>query len=140
MLTCELQASCTASTVMACECRRWAWECGLMEPARVARSHHPGWARTIAQCCRDGSASPMLRWSACVPMESYEREYGMTFAEITYEEDGPVGTLTLNRPKRGNMFTERMCHEARDWINAGRRETRTPGLGLQGRGDPCLRS
>jgi naphthoate synthase len=77
----------------------------------------------------------MPRWSACVPMESYELEYGMTFAEIIYEEDGPVGTLTLNRPQDGNMFTERMCHEVRDCINAVRRETRTRVLVITGAGD-----
>jgi naphthoate synthase len=77
----------------------------------------------------------MPRWSACARMESYELEYGMTFAEITYEEDGPVGTLTLNRPQDGNMFTERMCHEVRDCINAVRRETRTRVLVITGAGD-----
>ena len=59
----------------------------------------------------------------------------MTFAEITYEEDGPVGTLTLNRPQDGNMFTERMCHEVRDCINAVRRETRTRVLVITGAGE-----
>jgi len=47
----------------------------------------------------------------------------MDFAEITYQEDGPIGTLTLNRPQDGNMFTPLMCHEIRDCINAVRRET-----------------
>ena len=59
----------------------------------------------------------------------------MTFAEIIYEEDGPVGTLTLNRPQDGNMFTERMCHEVRDCINAVRRETRTRVLVITGAGE-----
>jgi naphthoate synthase len=77
----------------------------------------------------------MPRWSACARMESYELEYGMTYAEIIYEEDGPVGTLTLNRPQDGNMFTERMCHEVRDCINAVRRETRTRVLVITGEGE-----
>ena len=47
---------------------------------------------------------------------------------ILYAEDGPVGTLTLNRPQDGNMFTPDMCHEIRDCNNAVRRETRTRGL------------
>lgn len=59
----------------------------------------------------------------------------MAFEEITYAEDGPVGTLTLNRPHDGNMFTERMCHEIRDCINQVRRETRTRVLVITGAGE-----
>lgn len=59
----------------------------------------------------------------------------MDFETILYEEDGPVGWLTLNRPDDGNMFTATMCHEIRDCINAVRRETRTRVLVLTGAGD-----
>ena len=59
----------------------------------------------------------------------------MAFETILYEEDGPIGTLTLNRPDDGNMFTETMCHEARDCINLVRRETRTRVLVITGAGD-----
>ena len=59
----------------------------------------------------------------------------MGYETILYEEDGPVGTLTLNRPDDGNMFTETMCHEVRDCINAIRRETRTRVLVITGAGD-----
>lgn len=59
----------------------------------------------------------------------------MTYEEIIYREDGPVGTLTLNRPDDGNMFTEKMCHEIRDCINEVRRETRTRVLVITGAGD-----
>lgn len=59
----------------------------------------------------------------------------MAFSEIEYSEDGPIGTLTLNRPHDGNMFTETMCHEIRDCINAVRRETRTRVLVITGAGD-----
>lgn len=59
----------------------------------------------------------------------------MSFEDILYEEDGPIGTITLNRPDDGNMFTERMCHEIRDCINAIRRETRTRVIVLTGAGD-----
>ena len=59
----------------------------------------------------------------------------MPYETILYEEDGPVGTLTLNRPDDGNMFTPLMCHEVRDCINAIRRETRTRVLVLTGAGD-----
>ncbi len=59
----------------------------------------------------------------------------MTFETIQYLEEGPVGTLTLNRPDDGNMFNVAMCHEIRDCINAIRRETRTRVLVITGAGD-----
>ncbi len=59
----------------------------------------------------------------------------MTFETILYEENGPVGTITLNRPDDGNMFTPQMCHEIRDCINEIRRETRTRVIVLTGAGD-----
>lgn len=59
----------------------------------------------------------------------------MKYDEIIYEEEGPVGTITLNRPHDGNMFTPRMCHEIRDCINEIRRETRTRVIVLTGAGD-----
>ncbi len=59
----------------------------------------------------------------------------MNYSEIIYEEDGPIGTITLNRPDDGNMFTETMCHEIRDCINAIRRETRTRVVVITGAGD-----
>ncbi len=59
----------------------------------------------------------------------------MAFESILYEEDGPIGWLTLNRPDDGNMFTETMCHEIRDCINDVRRETRTRVLVITGAGD-----
>ncbi|MFZ4807559.1 MAG: enoyl-CoA hydratase-related protein [Hyphomicrobiaceae bacterium] len=59
----------------------------------------------------------------------------MAYETITYAEDGPIGTLTLNRPQDGNMFTHVMCHEIRDCINDVRRETRTRVLVITGAGD-----
>jgi naphthoate synthase len=59
----------------------------------------------------------------------------MQFEEITYTEDGPIGTITLNRPHDGNMFTPKMCHEIRDCINEIRRETRTRVIVITGAGD-----
>src|SRR5205807_90328 len=59
----------------------------------------------------------------------------LAYETILYEEDGPVGTLTLNRPDDGNMFTAVMCHEVRDCIDAIRRETRTRVLVITGAGD-----
>ena len=59
----------------------------------------------------------------------------MTYQQILYEEDGPIGTITLNRPDNGNMFTATMCHEIRDCLNEIRRETRTRVIVLTGAGD-----
>lgn len=59
----------------------------------------------------------------------------MSYTEILYAEDGPIGTITLNRPKHGNMFTETMCHELRDCIERIRRETRTRVIVLTGAGE-----
>ena len=57
------------------------------------------------------------------------------FETIIYAEDGPVGTITLNRPNNGNMFNEQMCHEIRDCINDIRRETRTRVIIITGAGE-----
>ena len=59
----------------------------------------------------------------------------MEYSQILYREDGPIGTITLNRPENGNMFTETMCHEIRDCIESVRRETRTRVIVLTGSGD-----
>jgi naphthoate synthase len=59
----------------------------------------------------------------------------MAYDTILYEEDGPVGTITLNRAHDGNMFTATMCHEVRECIEAIRRETRTRVVVLTGAGD-----
>ncbi|WP_028080711.1 enoyl-CoA hydratase-related protein [Solimonas soli] len=59
----------------------------------------------------------------------------MTFEEILYREEGPIGFITLNRPHDGNMFTPRMCHEIRDCIEGIRRETRTRVVVLSGAGE-----
>lgn len=57
------------------------------------------------------------------------------FETILYEEDGPIGTITLNRPENGNMFNVTMCHEIRDCINEIRRETRTRVIVITGAGE-----
>jgi len=59
----------------------------------------------------------------------------MDYETILYEENGPIGTITLNRPDDGNMFTPVMCHEVRDCIETIRRETRTRVVVLTGAGD-----
>jgi naphthoate synthase len=59
----------------------------------------------------------------------------VAYETILYDEDGPIGTITLNRPDDGNMFTAVTCHEVRDCIEAIRRETRTRVIVLTGAGD-----
>ncbi|WP_298960062.1 enoyl-CoA hydratase-related protein [uncultured Methylobacterium sp.] len=59
----------------------------------------------------------------------------MAFETIRYEEDGPIGTITLDRPEDGNMFTAQMCHEIRDVFDGIRRETRTRVIVITGAGD-----
>jgi naphthoate synthase len=59
----------------------------------------------------------------------------MAYETILYEEEGPIGWLTLNRPDDGNMFDVTMCHEIRDCLNEVRRETRTRVLVITGAGD-----
>ncbi len=59
----------------------------------------------------------------------------MTFETIIYQEDGAIGTITLNRPDDGNKFNATMCHEIRDCINNIRRETRTRVIVITGAGD-----
>lgn len=55
--------------------------------------------------------------------------------DVTYVEDGPIGTITLNRPHDGNMFTPQMALDIRDLINNIRRETRTRVIIITGSGD-----
>jgi naphthoate synthase len=57
------------------------------------------------------------------------------FETILYEEDGPIGWITINRPDDGNMFTPVTCIEIRDCIEAIRRETRTRVVVLTGAGE-----
>lgn len=71
------------------------------------------------------------RWLA--PAQSGKT--ALSYETILYSEDGPVGTITLNRPHDGNMFNHVMCHEIRDCINDIRRETRTRVLVITGAGD-----
>jgi naphthoate synthase len=59
----------------------------------------------------------------------------MSYEQIIYEEDGPVGTITLNRPHDGNMFNAIMAREIRNCIETIRNETRTRVLVITGAGD-----
>lgn len=57
------------------------------------------------------------------------------YETILFAEDGPIATITLNRPDDGNMFTAQMCLEIRDCIERVRNETRTRVIVLTGAGD-----
>ena len=57
------------------------------------------------------------------------------YQTILYEEDGPLGRITLNRPDRGNMFNPTMLRELRDVLDRTRLETRTRVLIITGAGD-----
>jgi naphthoate synthase len=59
----------------------------------------------------------------------------MSYQTIVYEESGPIGTIMLNRPEDGNMFTPVMCREIRDCIDTIRCERRTRVVVLTGAGD-----
>jgi naphthoate synthase len=59
----------------------------------------------------------------------------MDLTTILYEEDGPIGRITLNRPERGNMFNPQMCRELKGVLDETRLETRTRVLVLTGAGD-----
>jgi len=59
----------------------------------------------------------------------------MEYETILYEEEAPIGTITMNRPDDGNMFNPQMCVEVRDCLDRIRRETRTRVVILTGAGD-----
>jgi naphthoate synthase len=59
----------------------------------------------------------------------------LTYETIIYEEDGPVGRITLNRPDNGNMFNLTMLQELKSVLEAARVETRTRVLVITGAGD-----
>jgi naphthoate synthase len=85
-----------------------------------------------ALCWNDGAKAK--RRESCSQPTTVEEKL-LSYETIRYEEDGPIGTITLNRPDDGNMFTPVMCHEIRDCINDIRRETRTRVIVLTGAGD-----
>src|SRR3546814_17360705 len=62
------------------------------------------------------------------------------FETILYEEDGPIGWITLNRPDAGDMFTAVTCQEISDCIEGLRRETRTSVVVFKVAGDRIFKS
>jgi naphthoate synthase len=59
----------------------------------------------------------------------------MSFETIIYEQDGPIGRITLNRPDHGNMFNPQMCRELKAVLEQTRLETDTRVLVLTGAGE-----
>jgi len=57
-------------------------------------------------------------------LKSVTKKETLMTAKRSLTRRRPIGTITLNRPDDGNMFTVAMCHEIRDCINDIRRETR----------------
>ena len=49
------------------------------------------------------------------------------FETILYEQDGPVVTITMNRPDRKNAMTNRMVREAGDALTHTADETDVQG-------------
>jgi naphthoate synthase len=58
-----------------------------------------------------------------------------SYTTVLYEEDGPIGRLTLNRPGHGNMFDAVMLDELTEVLTKTRRETRTRVVVITGAGD-----
>lgn len=54
------------------------------------------------------------------------------FSEIIYEVDGPVATITLNRPAQLNAWTDHMGNELRDALNQAEHDEEVVGIILTG--------
>ena len=59
----------------------------------------------------------------------------MDYEQIRYEVDGPILTLTLNRPEKLNAFTVRMMHEMIDAFAVTGRWVELPKIVLARYGD-----
>ncbi|UQX88977.1 enoyl-CoA hydratase-related protein [Jatrophihabitans telluris] len=57
------------------------------------------------------------------------------YETITCSEDGPLFTITMNRPEHGNMFNTTMLREIHAALESNRRETRTRVVVITGAGD-----
>jgi len=52
------------------------------------------------------------QYGSCTNREPTAGKFDELFDTIISEDDGPNGTITLNRPDDGNMFTAQMCRES----------------------------
>ncbi|MGI9053611.1 MAG: enoyl-CoA hydratase-related protein [Ilumatobacteraceae bacterium] len=57
-----------------------------------------------------------------------------TYAEIIYEVDDPVATITLNRPEALNAWTDTMAAEVRDAVGRAEHDPSVVGLVITGAG------
>jgi enoyl-CoA hydratase/carnithine racemase len=58
----------------------------------------------------------------------------MTYAEILYDVDDPVATITLNRPEALNAWTDTMAGEVRDAVGRAEHDQSVVGIVLTGAG------
>jgi enoyl-CoA hydratase/carnithine racemase len=58
----------------------------------------------------------------------------MTYAEILYDVDDPVATITLNRPEALNAWTDTMAGEVRDAVGRAEHDPAVVGIVLTGAG------
>jgi enoyl-CoA hydratase/carnithine racemase len=58
----------------------------------------------------------------------------MTYAEILYDVDDPVATITLNRPDALNAWTDTMAGEVRDAVGRAEHDQAVVGIVLTGAG------
>ena len=58
----------------------------------------------------------------------------MTYAEILYDVDDPVATITLNRPEALNAWTDTMAGEVRDALGQAEHDPAVVGIVLTGAG------
>jgi enoyl-CoA hydratase/carnithine racemase len=58
----------------------------------------------------------------------------MTYAEILYDVDDPVATITLNRPEALNAWTDTMAGEVRDALGRAEHDPAVVGIVLTGAG------
>src|ERR1017187_3034617 len=114
---------------------KWGSEFVSTEPRQSPAAGRRCWANTARKFCARSWVMMTPSSKSCGGKISSEGGVRLAFETIVYEEDGPIGTITINRPDDGNMFTPVMCHEIRDCIEGVRRETRTRVLVLTGAGD-----
>ncbi len=110
--------------VPAAACRRSGWASRFDGQLRDHRTAPPGLGEHTHTVLRELLGLDARSWTYCARRDTSSEEHHGIPGNL-YAEDGPIGTITLNRPHDGNMFTPQMCHEIRDCINDIRRETRT---------------
>src|SRR6516162_5587206 len=105
-----------------------------MEQLTACASHRRSLARRPWRSYARLPGYPKKKSKSCASRIKPE-ETPLSYETIVYDESEPIGTITLNRPDDGNMFTPVMCHEIRHCIEAIRRETRTRVVVITGAGD-----